>query len=265
MVWSGITVMFYCMVCTSAFPHVFVRYCFNVPALHDRADGYHQQHKGTLDSYANDTQVHVSTEAAWMAGRRFVSCMDKIKSWIRSNRLKINVEKTQIIRIGSGQQLAKVNVKLLRSSSCCLPTFYFRLWCPISEFISTVSWPCRIMWQVGNNVLIILLPAEASAGYQKLTDVAKMLTQVFVEGGSTIAAVYCRQLSLSCGMPSQGTVQMFREPGQWCLNQGHSRSQVPQSGMIFLPWWNNLIFPEQELLKSEVGNLRNAKCETAKR
>ena len=34
-----------------------------------------------------------------------------------------------------------------RSSSCCLPTFYFPPQYPISVFISTVGSPCRIMWR----------------------------------------------------------------------------------------------------------------------
>ena len=56
-------------------------------------------------SYADDTQVHVSTGAAdvGMAVQRFVSCMERIESWMSSNRLKMNVAKTQVIWIGSRQ------------------------------------------------------------------------------------------------------------------------------------------------------------------
>ena len=63
-------------------------------------------------SYADDTQVHVSTGAADVetAVQRFVSCTKKIESWMSSNRLKMNADKTQVIWIGSRQQLAKVDI-----------------------------------------------------------------------------------------------------------------------------------------------------------
>ena len=64
-------------------------------------------------SYADDTQVHVSTGAADVetAVQRFVSCTEKIESWMSSNRLKMIADKTQVIWIGSRQQLAKVDIK----------------------------------------------------------------------------------------------------------------------------------------------------------
>ena len=64
-------------------------------------------------SYADDTQVHVSTGAADVetAVQRFVSCTERIESWMSSNKLKMNADKTQVIWIGSRQQLAKVNIK----------------------------------------------------------------------------------------------------------------------------------------------------------
>ena len=46
--------------------------------------------------YADDRQVHVSTGAADIetAVQRFVSCTERIQSWMSSNRLKINADKT---------------------------------------------------------------------------------------------------------------------------------------------------------------------------
>ena len=63
-------------------------------------------------SYADDTQVLLSTGAsnARTAVRRFVNCTEKIESWMSCNRLKMNAEKTQVIWIGSRQQLAKVDI-----------------------------------------------------------------------------------------------------------------------------------------------------------
>ena len=67
-------------------------------------------------SYADDTQVHLSTGAsnARTAVRRFVSCTEKIESWMSCNRLKMNAEKTQVIWIGSRQQLAKIDIEELQ-------------------------------------------------------------------------------------------------------------------------------------------------------
>ena len=63
-------------------------------------------------SYADDTQVHLSTRAsdARTAVQRFVSCTEKIEAWMSCNRLKMNAEKTQVIWIGSRQQLAKDDI-----------------------------------------------------------------------------------------------------------------------------------------------------------
>ena len=48
------------------------------------------------------------------AVQRFVSCSEKIESWMSCNRLKMNAEKTQVIWIGSRQQLAKVDIEELQ-------------------------------------------------------------------------------------------------------------------------------------------------------
>ena len=63
-------------------------------------------------SYADDTQVHLITGAsdARTAAQQFVSCTAKIEAWMSCNRLKMNAEKTQVIWIGSRQQLAKVDI-----------------------------------------------------------------------------------------------------------------------------------------------------------
>ena len=69
--------------------------------------------RGRSLSYADDMQVHVSTGAADVetAVERIVSCKERIESWMSSNRLKMNGDKTQVIWIGSRQQLAKVDIK----------------------------------------------------------------------------------------------------------------------------------------------------------
>ena len=58
-------------------------------------------------SYADDTQVYVSVSAtdACDASCRFADCVADIDSWMNINRLKLNTDKTQIIWVGSRQQL----------------------------------------------------------------------------------------------------------------------------------------------------------------
>ena len=61
-------------------------------------------------SYADDTQTHISVPAtdAPVAMQRLAVCMERIEQWMGRNRRKLNQDKTQIIWIGTCQQLAKV-------------------------------------------------------------------------------------------------------------------------------------------------------------
>ena len=55
--------------------------------------------------------VSAGAADAGTAVERFVSCTERIESWMSSNRLKMNAEKMQVIWIGSRQQLAKIDIK----------------------------------------------------------------------------------------------------------------------------------------------------------
>ena len=63
-------------------------------------------------SYADDTQVHLSVPASEssVAARQFSECIEEIDGWMQSNRLKMNTDKTQLIWIGTRQQLSKVGI-----------------------------------------------------------------------------------------------------------------------------------------------------------
>ena len=63
-------------------------------------------------SYADDTPVHLSVPASEssVAARQFSECIEEIDSWMQSNRLKMNTDKTQLIWIGTRQQLSKVGI-----------------------------------------------------------------------------------------------------------------------------------------------------------
>ena len=61
--------------------------------------------------YADDTQTYISTPAknAVSARKIFVDCVACVEQWMNSNRLKLNADKTQIIWLGTRQQLSKVS------------------------------------------------------------------------------------------------------------------------------------------------------------
>lgn len=67
-------------------------------------------------SYADDTQVYISAPAADVSStiQRFIQCVEDINSWMGRNRLKMNSDKTQVIWLGTSQQLAKVTVRDLQ-------------------------------------------------------------------------------------------------------------------------------------------------------
>ena len=83
-----------------------VLYYSTTSALTDRrqTDRQHQ--------YADDTQVYVSTSTsdAEAAVARLTACLVDIEAWLKASRLRQNPTKTQVMWLGSPQQLAKVNV-----------------------------------------------------------------------------------------------------------------------------------------------------------
>ena len=66
-----------------------------------------------VHSYADDTQPYIPcdvTECA-TASASLSSCIEELESWMTSNRLKMNADKTQFIWTGSRQQVhAKMNI-----------------------------------------------------------------------------------------------------------------------------------------------------------
>ena len=66
-------------------------------------------------SYADDTQVYISTPASNHsdAMRRLSDCITLIRDWMDDNRLKLNEDKTQVIWLGTRQQLNKITEQSL--------------------------------------------------------------------------------------------------------------------------------------------------------
>ena len=77
-----------------------------------------------VHSYADDTQIYVSVPAsdAASAVEHFKECVKCIDSWMGSNRLKLNTDKTQVIWIGTRQQLEKIHVSELLIGSDTIST-----------------------------------------------------------------------------------------------------------------------------------------------
>ena len=63
-----------------------------------------------VHAYADDTQVYVTMQASdqGTAMGRLTSCIVRIRDWMASNRLKLNEDKTQVIWLGTRQQLSKL-------------------------------------------------------------------------------------------------------------------------------------------------------------
>jgi len=70
-------------------------------------------------SYADDTQVYISVPAtvADDAATRVTECITHLDRWMTLNRLKLNADKTQLIWLGTRQQLAKLTVTQLQLSA----------------------------------------------------------------------------------------------------------------------------------------------------
>jgi len=63
-------------------------------------------------SYADDTQVYISAPAtsASTIAQSFASCVEQVDAWMSSDRLSMNADKTQLIWLGTKQQLDKLSM-----------------------------------------------------------------------------------------------------------------------------------------------------------
>jgi len=79
-------------------------------------------HGATAHFYADDGQLCISAPASSAADTtaRSVACFTAVDAWMRANRLRPNVEKSQLIWLGTRQQLEKLPTA---TSSYCLPAF----------------------------------------------------------------------------------------------------------------------------------------------
>ena len=72
--------------------------------------------------YADDSQLHLHCLAVDQstAALRLAECLERVEGWMKSNRLKLNSDKTQFLWLGSRQQLAKINTKTMKIGEHCI-------------------------------------------------------------------------------------------------------------------------------------------------
>ena len=72
--------------------------------------------------YADDTHVYITVkphqEDIDAAVENIEQCVTEIRSWMKTNSLKLNDSKTEVIVYGSAQQLPKITLQTLRVGDC---------------------------------------------------------------------------------------------------------------------------------------------------
>ena len=73
------------------------------------------QHGLCFHQYADDSQIYVSTmvNEAPLAVQRFTECVRAINDWMSASRLKLNPTKTEVLWLGSCQQLSQISISVI--------------------------------------------------------------------------------------------------------------------------------------------------------
>ena len=78
-----------------------------------------EQHRVEAHQYADDLQLYlcVPPAEASVATDRLNACLVDVEAWLKASRLRLNPSKTQIMWLGSAQQLAKAQLDEIPVSS----------------------------------------------------------------------------------------------------------------------------------------------------
>jgi len=70
------------------------------------------QHGLRFHQYADDSQIYISTTVSEeaLAVQRFTACVKAINDWMSPSRLKLNPTKTEVLWLGSSQQLSQISI-----------------------------------------------------------------------------------------------------------------------------------------------------------
>ena len=196
------------------------------------------------------------------AVRRFVSCTEKIESWMSCNRLKINAEKTQVIWIGSRQQLVKIDIEELQllSANVHFSTTVSNLgvhfdsqltmWDHVTATCRSCFFQLRQLWAIRSSLT---------------TDATKTLAQAFVGGRLD----YCNSLIIWCQRGPPATFAECTECGgkihHWCkkirskYDQNQNQNQNTISPVLrdlhWLPLRKRIIFKIATLMHQCLNGL----------
>ena len=133
-------------------------------ALHCRVVSYRRSPQTALHVYADDCQIYLSTPAkdAVTAVDRLSTCVTNINDWMTASRLHLNPTKTQIMWLGSSQQLDKIAIRSAAVVNPCNSRRY-------SSRPRRRSWPSAVVGRTCHCCLQEwLLSTEAATANHKI-------------------------------------------------------------------------------------------------
>ena len=79
-----------------------------------------REHGLDFHMYADDTQIYISMDTSEINNQKHIleSCLDSIKSWMLSNKLKLNDDKTEIIICNPRNFSFDFGSQLIAPSTC---------------------------------------------------------------------------------------------------------------------------------------------------
>lgn len=142
-----------------------------------------------LHQYADDSQLYISVavSSTTAAVQTFTACLSDINAWMSASRLRLNPSKTQVMWLGSGQLISRIDITDVPVLSTQVHTVESaRDLGVIIDSQLTLSAHVTALCQSGYYHLRQLRPAVRSLS----TDAAKTLVQAFI----TCRLDYCNSL-----------------------------------------------------------------------